>query len=95
MCLLPLSLSTFFNHFAEVYLVWAMKSRKAVLKNIDMHFVEFLMLQMIAAGLIIWQAETRVEKGERHVVVFFQAALNDSSTRYKFSEIGSFPGATK
>jgi hypothetical protein len=46
----------FFNRFAEVYLVWAMKSRKAALKNIDTHFVEFLgMLQLIAAGLIIWQ----------------------------------------
>ena len=68
----------------------AMKSRKTALKNIDMHFVEFLILQLIAAGLIIWQAETRVEKGESEVVVFFQAALNDSITGYKFSDIGSF-----
>jgi len=37
-------------------------------------------------------------KGESEVGVFFRAALNDSSTGYKFSDIGSFsdfPGATK
>jgi len=78
--------------------VWAAKSRKTPLKNIDTHLVEFLVLQLIAAGLIFWKAETRVEKGESKVVVFFLAAVNDSRTGYKFSDISSFsdfPGAIK